>query len=104
MARDERKWLKGKVDSHLRERQRARRDLWYFKVHGGPHQRAGVPDYIGCLAGRFWAVELKHPDDADPQPGPRQLVELQAIRSAQGRTLVTNNLADVIAFLDSIAG
>jgi hypothetical protein len=32
---------------------------WFFKVWGGGLQRAGIPDIIGCLNGRFFALELK---------------------------------------------
>lgn len=31
---------------------------WYFKTWGSA-QRAGLPDYIGCVDGRFVAVESK---------------------------------------------
>lgn len=37
--------------------------VWFFKVHGGILQRVGVPDYLGCIAGRFVAIELKHPTE-----------------------------------------
>lgn len=32
-----------------------------FKIHGGPFQAAGIPDIIGCINGRFIAVEVKLP-------------------------------------------
>lgn len=32
---------------------------WFFKVFGGGFQRAGIPDLILCIRGRFVAVELK---------------------------------------------
>lgn len=31
----------------------------FFKYHGNPMARAGVSDLIGCLGGRFVAIELK---------------------------------------------
>lgn len=34
--------------------------LW-FKVHGGPYQKAGISDLLGCVAGRFVAIEVKLP-------------------------------------------
>lgn len=36
--------------------------LW--KIHGGPMQRAGIPDLVGCIHGKFVALEVKHPDAA----------------------------------------
>lgn len=34
---------------------------FYFKTHGGPYQRAGLPDIIGVHEGRFIGVEIKCP-------------------------------------------
>jgi len=39
---------------------------FWFKVHGGPFQQAGLPDLIGCVQGRFLALEVKHPDQSHP--------------------------------------
>lgn len=36
-------------------------DSFIFKTHGGPFQRAGIPDLIGCINGRFVAIEVKQP-------------------------------------------
>jgi len=36
-------------------------NYWYFKVHGGPFQKVGVPDIIACISGRFVAIEVKRP-------------------------------------------
>lgn len=32
---------------------------WGYKVWGGPMQRRGIPDVIGCLRGRMIAIEVK---------------------------------------------
>ena len=32
---------------------------FWFKVHGGPFQRAGIPDLLGCVMGYYIGVELK---------------------------------------------
>lgn len=34
-------------------------DCWWFKVAGGPFQRAGIPDIIGVRRGTLFALELK---------------------------------------------
>lgn len=34
---------------------------FWFKVHGGPYQKAGLPDVIGCLEGQFYGFEVKRP-------------------------------------------
>jgi hypothetical protein len=35
--------------------------LWFMKTHGGTYGKAGVPDIIGCLNGRFFGIEVKRP-------------------------------------------
>lgn len=101
MTRDERRWLKSKVDRLLRSLLADGWPIWWLKVHGGPMQRAGVPDYLLCLNGRFLALEIKHPDDAAPRPAPRQLVELQAITRARGTWLVANSIEAVDTWLQA---
>ena len=34
---------------------------FWVKIHGGPFQRAGIPDIIGCCEGRFFGFEVKLP-------------------------------------------
>lgn len=34
---------------------------WCFKVAGSGAQMRGVPDIVGCLDGRFFALEVKRP-------------------------------------------
>lgn len=34
-------------------------NIYYIKVWGGGFQKAGIPDLIICLKGKFLAVELK---------------------------------------------
>ena len=99
---NERTWLKGKVDEKLADMQRAGVRIWFLKVHGGPMQRAGVPDFLICVEGYFAAIELKSPDDDDPQPAPRQMVELRGIRAAGGTCRVCNSVECVVAVVDSL--
>lgn len=35
--------------------------IWWLKVHGGPMQRAGVPDLLVCHRGWFVGLEVKAP-------------------------------------------
>jgi hypothetical protein len=34
-------------------------DVWWIKTHGAPYGRAGVPDLLVCVGGKFAALELK---------------------------------------------
>ena len=33
--------------------------IWFTKVWGGGYQKAGIPDILACVNGRFVAIELK---------------------------------------------
>lgn len=35
-------------------------NVYYIKVWGGGFQKAGIPDLIVCLKGKFLAIELKN--------------------------------------------
>ena len=58
---------------------------WWMKVHGGPMQKRGVPDIIGCVRGHFVSIELKAGDN---EPTAIQKHELEQIRRASGYTFV----------------
>jgi Holliday junction resolvase len=34
---------------------------YIYKTHGGPMQKKGLPDIVGCINGRFIAIEVKVP-------------------------------------------
>lgn len=34
---------------------------FFYKTHGGPYARAGQSDILGCVEGRFVAIEIKMP-------------------------------------------
>jgi Holliday junction resolvase len=33
--------------------------IWFTKVWGGGYQKAGIPDILACVNGRFVAIEIK---------------------------------------------
>ena len=34
---------------------------FWCKIHGGPFQKAGLPDIVGCVDGKFFGIEVKMP-------------------------------------------
>jgi Holliday junction resolvase len=34
-------------------------NIWFTKIWGGGYQKAGIPDILACVNGRFVAIELK---------------------------------------------
>lgn len=58
-------------------------DSWWVKIHGGPFQRSGIPDLLGCVDGLFFGFEVKRPGE-----------EATAL---QANTIVKLNLAKATA-------
>ena len=71
--------------------------VWAFKVAGGPYQQAGVPDIVGCLGGKFFAIEVKVPGN---KPTPLQEKVMQDIENAGGAVSVAYSVDDVRKYLD----
>lgn len=63
---------------------------FWTKIHGGPHQQAGLPDLVGCVMGRLIGLEIKLPGKEGTMT-PRQ-TEVLAKLTAAGATasMVTN--------------
>lgn len=53
------------------------KNIWFFKVHGGPFQKDGIPDLVGCCYGMFFAFEVKEPDGEESE------VQLETIRDIE---------------------
>lgn len=54
---------------------------WHIKVWGNAFQRSGVPDIVGCVRGKFFALEIKAEKG---RPSELQLYEIRKIREAGG--------------------
>lgn len=88
--------LQHHVDALFKEMMHNGVPLWYLKVHGDEKQKGGIPDYIGCINGRFFGLELKAGNNV---PTPRQLLTLRLIKQAGGITGVAWDLDQVKQFL-----
>ena len=59
---------------------------WYIKYWaGGGYTRAGVPDLLTCIHGRFIGIEVKGPAG---RPSELQLHTIKEIREAGGMALI----------------
>lgn len=54
---------------------------WHIKVWGNAFQRSGVPDIIGCIKGKFFALEIKAEKG---RPSELQLYEIRKIKESGG--------------------
>ena len=57
--------------------------VFCFKVWGSEHMMSGLPDIIGCCEGRFFAFEVKNPDNREGT-SVRQNYVMMKIRQAGG--------------------
>lgn len=79
---------KGLVNAMMRGIREEYPDVWLIKVHGGPYQEAGVPDLIGCVRGRMFAIEakLRRPGESAPaaraRTSTRQRVQIERLLAA----------------------
>ena len=67
---------------------------YYFSPQSGIYGRSGVPDIIGCLGGKFFAIECKAGSNTTTG---LQDKELSRIRAAAGLAMVINetNIGEV---------
>ena len=72
-------------------------NYWHFKVHGGPFQRAGVPDIIACINGRFVGIEVKRPKGG--RTSAIQEYNIDGITQSGGIAFVATSVAEVITNL-----
>jgi hypothetical protein len=92
MARQPETRLQQKIQKALK--QRYGKELWIAKIHGGPFQRAGIPDLLICYRGRFISLEVKLPDKASSQPSEVQIETMNDIEAAGGYTAVVRSIED----------
>lgn len=87
----------GKVKDEVRRVLKAL-NIYYFMPATGGYGRSGVPDIVGCVNGRFVAIECKAGLN---QPTALQEREMENIKNAGGVAIVINEgsvrgLADLL--------
>lgn len=75
---------------------------WYCMPHGAGYGRAGIPDIIACIDGRFFAFECKFGKN---KPTAHQAAELRDIARAGGAAGVVDetNINEVISSLRALS-
>lgn len=61
---------------------------WVLKIHGGPAQKAGVPDVLVIYQGRHFLMELKGDDG---ELSKLQSIQIGKIRRAGGKAYVVDS-------------
>lgn len=71
---------------------------WWVVTHGGMYQTGGLPDIIGCYAGRFFGLEVKVPGKEHTLTE-RQAHTLAKIRHAGGKAKMVTSVSDAMEFV-----
>ena len=65
-----------------------------FKVHGNGFQKAGIPDLVCCINGRFIGIEVKQPGK-EAELTKLQSLRIEQIRKAGGVGFMATSVEDV---------
>jgi hypothetical protein len=72
----------GKIKDKVRAMLKAHK-VWYFLPGNNGYGKSGIPDFVGCVGGRFFGIECKA--DASKKPTELQLKCAADITKAGGR-------------------
>jgi Holliday junction resolvase len=70
--------IKRKLDKVLKQE-----GVWFFNPQAGPFGRAGIPDKIACIGGKFVGIECKA--DKTKKPTPLQIKAMKESEMAGGK-------------------
>jgi hypothetical protein len=73
--------------------------MWLRKIHGSKFMHVGMPDYVGCIEGLFFGMEVKIPGG---KATPAQLLEGRKIRLAKGHFAVVTSVDESVEFVEKI--
>lgn len=73
--------IKRKLDKMLKSE-----NIWYYSPQAGPFGRAGIPDRVAIVDGRFVGIECKA--DRTKKPTALQLSCMKQIEAAGGKCFV----------------
>jgi Holliday junction resolvase len=93
----------GKVKARLKRELEAR-GVYFVMPVAGLYGRAGIPDVLCCVRGRFIGLECKATDKEKPTK--IQVYEMGKIEKSGGETFVVDptTMADVLGYIDAVRG
>ena len=95
--------LVGRIRDAIRDRWPG---VYVLKIHGGAAQSGGIPDLVGCVDGRFFAIEVKAPrrgesnTKARERVTVRQAIHLERVLDAGGISGVAVTVDEAIAIIE----
>ncbi len=91
--------IQAAIIRYLKTLKAAGEPIWWVKIHGGPHQQAGIPDLAICYFGLSVWLEVKALDGETTR---LQEEVIQNIRATRGTAFVVRSAGDVRFVLDQI--
>lgn len=70
---------------------------WHIKTHGSMFSKAGTPDIVACVNGRFVAIEVKQPGGIVSE---LQKAHIHLIQNAGGVAFVAYSLEETKKYLE----
>ena len=89
--------IKRKLDKMLKSE-----NIWYYSPQAGPFGRAGIPDRVAIVDGRFVGIECKA--DRTKKPTALQLSCMKQIEDAGGKSIVAfddETIAEVRTYINA---
>ena len=75
---------------------------WYFLPVSSGFGVHGIPDFVGCYRGRFWAIEAKAPKK---KPSALQNLQINAIKDSGAAVFVVDgDMDELVAWLEEVKG
>ena len=78
----------GKVKNRLKTMLK-QHGIWFYMPQAGPFGKAGIPDFILIVEGKFVGVECKA--DKSKKPTPLQVIAMEDIEKAGGKCFVVRD-------------
>lgn len=72
-------------------------NIWFAKI--SDRYNKGIPDIVGCICGRFFALELKRDNG---KPSALQLYNIEKIEQAGGKVCIVRTMAESLKTIRSI--
>ncbi len=73
---------------------------WYFMPVPFGYGVGGIPDFVGCYLGRFWAIEAKAPGKV---PAALQVLQITAIKDSGAAVFVVDgDMTELTAWLEGV--
>lgn len=85
----------GKVKNAVKKYLKTVKDCWYYMPVQNGMGVVGIPDLVCCVQGHFVGIETKAPGKRK-NLSPNQKLRLAEIEAAGGRTLVADDVQQVI--------